>query len=207
MRIRLILAEAGVLTSERVLERAQTDLRSLEAIAGTAGGNNQLAKLTRDYQVMRESYNELLKRRESARISQAVGTAPGAIPYRVVEAPSVPKTPSRPNRPLWLSVSSLGALVGGAVAAFLRALNAGTFLRPDEIEMAFGLPVAGAVSRIDSMLTKVGRTAEKTSFLLSLGGLVVALAMLIFITSQFDAWREQAYRLFESIMQLSGPSS
>jgi hypothetical protein len=42
--------------------------------------------------------------------------------------------------------------------------------------------------------------------MLSLGGLIVALALLVFVTSQFDAWREQAYRAFDSIMQSAGPT-
>jgi hypothetical protein len=92
------------------------------------------------------------------------------------------------------------------VGAFLRALNAGTFVRPEEIETSFGLPVVGAVSRVEGMFSRVGRTAETATFMLSLGGLVVALALLVFVTSQFDAWREQAYRAFDSIMQSAGPT-
>jgi polysaccharide chain length determinant protein (PEP-CTERM system associated) len=205
MRMRVIQAEAVVLRSERALERAQTDLRSVEAVSTAPTSGNRLAELTSDYQIMKANYDELLKRRESARISQAVGTTPGVVPYRVVVPPNVPSTPSKPNRSLWLAVASLGAIVGGCVAAFLRALNAGTFVRPEEIETAFGLPVVGAVSRVEGMLSRVGRTAETASFMLSLGGLVVALALLVFITSQFDAWREQAYRAFDSIMQSANP--
>jgi polysaccharide chain length determinant protein (PEP-CTERM system associated) len=206
MRLRVIQAEALVLKSERALEKAQTDLRSVETISNASNGSNRLADLTSDYQIMKSNYDELLKRRESARISQAVGTTPGVVPYRVVVPPSVPSTPSKPNRPLWLAVASLGAIVGGCVGAFLRALNAGTFVRPEEIETSFGLPVVGAVSRVEGMFSRVGRTAETATFMLSLGGLVVALALLVFVTSQFDAWREQAYRAFDSIMQSAGPT-
>jgi hypothetical protein len=34
----------------------------------------------------------------------------------------------------------------------------------------------------------------------------VALALLIFVASQFEVWREQAYRAFDSIMESIGPA-
>lgn len=206
MRIRLIQAEAQVLKAELALERARTDLRSVEGISAASNKSDQLAALTRDYQVMRDSYSELLRRREAARISQAVDTSPGVVPYRVVVPPSVPTAPSKPNRVLWLALWSMGAILGGGAAAYLRAMNAGIFVRAEEIETAFGLPVVGAVSRIDGALTKLGRTAETTSFLLSFGGLIVALALLVFVAAQFEVWREQAHRAFDSIMESIGPA-
>lgn len=58
------------------------------------GSEATLAELTRDYQVNREIYQDLLKRRESARVSMNLDKERQGLSFRVQEPASLPQTPS-----------------------------------------------------------------------------------------------------------------
>src|SRR5690606_20235413 len=53
----------------------------------------QLAELTRDYDVTRSLYEDLLARRERARISMALDEEGQGVNYKIATAPRLPKVP------------------------------------------------------------------------------------------------------------------
>jgi polysaccharide chain length determinant protein (PEP-CTERM system associated) len=79
----------------------------------------QYTDMTREYDVLKKQYDELLVRREAARMSQAVENTSQKIQFRVVEPPRVPAKPSGPNRPLFLGAVLLIGLMAGPGLAFL----------------------------------------------------------------------------------------
>ncbi|MEZ5575234.1 MAG: GNVR domain-containing protein [Candidatus Competibacteraceae bacterium] len=68
----------------------------------------ELAALNRDYEVNRQQYEQLLARRESARLSQQAEKARQEVRFRVVDPPRVPINPTGPRR-LLLMTLVLGA--------------------------------------------------------------------------------------------------
>ncbi|MCZ6829570.1 MAG: chain length-determining protein, partial [Gammaproteobacteria bacterium] len=58
----------------------------------------ELIQLDRDYQVIANQHQQLLKRRESAMISQRVEQNANDVTFRVVDPPFVPLKPSEPNK-------------------------------------------------------------------------------------------------------------
>lgn len=58
------------------------------------GSEATLAELTRDYQVNREIYQDLLKRRESARVSMNLDKERQGLSFRIQEPATLPQTPS-----------------------------------------------------------------------------------------------------------------
>jgi uncharacterized protein involved in exopolysaccharide biosynthesis len=106
----------------------------------------QEAELKRTDDILRSSYQELLSRREAAKMSLAVFGANNKAKYQITNPPTLPAFPIGPNRPLFLIGVVLAAIAGGIGAAYLRGAITGVFVAPRELEEAFQLPVIGTIS-------------------------------------------------------------
>ncbi|HTU67456.1 MAG TPA: XrtA system polysaccharide chain length determinant [Steroidobacteraceae bacterium] len=105
----------------------------------------QLASLNRDYAVIKGTYDALLQRFESARISDRADQSED-VRFRMIEPPRVPVQPSAPMRGvLMVAILFFGAIVGVAVALGLNLANP-VFVAPRSITDVLKLPVLGVVS-------------------------------------------------------------
>lgn len=110
----------------------------------------QLKALNRDYEVTRQNYDQLLARRESARLSQQAGQTNEDIRFKVIDPPRVPNTPTGPNRLALMTTVFVAGLVAGLVLAFLMAQLRPTFDNRRILTEITNLPVLGSVSMIVS---------------------------------------------------------
>jgi len=107
----------------------------------------EYARLTRDYDVTRTQYNNLLERLERARVSGDAEQT-GVVRFNVVDPPSVGFKPTFPNRPLLITaVLLLGLAVGAGVAYLLHMLKP-VFASERTLGEVTGLPVLGVVPRM-----------------------------------------------------------
>jgi protein tyrosine kinase modulator len=106
----------------------------------------ELTRLNRDYSVIRGQYDALVKRRESARLSQQAEQQSDDIKFRVIEPPVLPRAPSGPNRIMYVSMALLGGLGVGIGLTFLLNELRPVFLNTRALRDATGLPVLGSVS-------------------------------------------------------------
>ena len=108
----------------------------------------KFADLDRDYDLIHKNYQDLLARRESARLSQSVNDQQSAVTVRIVEPPQKAPFPVWPNRPLFNSIVLLLGLAAGLAAAVALSINAGRFIAREQLEEAFDYPVIGVVARL-----------------------------------------------------------
>lgn len=106
----------------------------------------ELQRLNRDYAVVKENYDTLLSRRESARMGQQAEEKGEGVRFRVIEPPRLPTAPAGPNRMLFLSMVLLGGLVAGLVLALILSQVRATFANRMALREATGLPVFGVIS-------------------------------------------------------------
>jgi polysaccharide chain length determinant protein (PEP-CTERM system associated) len=105
----------------------------------------ELAQLTRDYDVLRARYAELLQQFETAKLSDAVGQK-DQVEFSVLDPPAALAQPVLPRRLLLLiAVLVLGLGAGGATAFAISKLNP-VFDSVVSLRTVTGLPVLGAVS-------------------------------------------------------------
>ena len=105
----------------------------------------ELAQLTRDYDVLRARYGELLQQFETAKLSDAVGQKE-QVEFSVLDPPAALAQPVSPPRLLLLiGVLALGLGAGGATAFAMSKLNP-VFDSLVTLRTVTGLPVLGAVS-------------------------------------------------------------
>jgi polysaccharide chain length determinant protein (PEP-CTERM system associated) len=135
--------EHNVVEADANLQRAKTMTNHAIDV------NTKFADLDRDYELLHKTYQELITRRESARLSQSVNDEQSAVTVRVVEPPKKAPFPVAPNRPLLNSLILLVGIAAGVAAAVGLSVNAGRFFSKEQISAALDYPVIGVVARLN----------------------------------------------------------
>ena len=130
------------------LQGIMADLRSKQISAPDVVA--QQAKLTRDYQILKDGYDNLLRSREQIRLRGDIANNTKQVEFRTVDPPTLETEPTAPNRPLLLSLVLVGGLVAGLAVAFgVSQLNP-SYISEERLAAETGLPVLGSVGEIVS---------------------------------------------------------
>lgn len=164
----------------------QSDLAQLGSRHETEPGlAAEQARLTRDHEVLKQQYDQLLANREQMRLRSDVQTHTSPLSIQVVEPPVVSSAPSAPNRPLFLTLILFLAGGAGIAAAFAAAQVQTTFPTQNRLAALTGLPVFGTLSEV---LTPADRF-ERRRKLLWLGGAASALAASYAVLILVEFWQ------------------
>jgi polysaccharide chain length determinant protein (PEP-CTERM system associated) len=138
--------------------------QEIERSGRIASSESSLAELTRDYEVNRDLYQDLLKRRENARVSMSLDAEQRGLSFRIQEPATVPL---RGNglRLMHVAGAGLGMAFAAPMLLLLVLVKFDPRVRmPQQIERQAGLPVLGAVPRF---LTTTARSASRRRITLS----------------------------------------
>lgn len=113
----------------------------------------ELAGLTRDYEISKANYRSLLDKKMSADMATEMERRQKAERFIVLDPAQVPEKPFKPKRPLLISLASVMGLALGAALALGREWNKGVLL--GEWELPPGVKVLGRVPAIE-----IGRTTD-----------------------------------------------
>jgi polysaccharide chain length determinant protein (PEP-CTERM system associated) len=140
-------AESRVAALRARVGEYQTRVATLRSQSQTAPEvEAQLVQLNRDYTVNRENYQQLLQRREQAKLSGDLSSATDMLTFRVVEPPLAATKPSGPNRIALFSGVFVFALLAGLVGAFMMSQVRPTFLSHAALREVTGVPVLGSIN-------------------------------------------------------------
>lgn len=142
---------AQIAAAARQIEALETDrhatTRQLQAVLARLQRlpirEQELASLTRDYEITKANYQSLLDKRLAAEMATEMETRQKGERFTLLEAARVPEQPVRPNRPLLLTLGVAASLLLGFVFAIGVELSAGTVL--GEWELPPHVPVLGRV--------------------------------------------------------------
>lgn len=109
-----------------------------------------LTSLTRNYDVTRGKYLDLMSRGETASISHSVGTASEDIKFKIIEPPSIPTSPSGPNRMLLLLMVLVVGVGSGIGASFVASQINPVVTSTNQLYRMTRVPVFGVVSATES---------------------------------------------------------
>lgn len=176
-QLTIAIAEADATVSAmgaRVAEyqRRFGELRSASGMIPQV--EQEYTQLMRDYDVYRQNYDALLKRRESVTMSGEVESKTDTVDFRVIDPPFVPSQPAWPNRPLLLSLVTLGGLGAGIAMAFLLSQLRRTVTDRRVLRELTGLPLLGAVSRVETDESRRRKRKGLLTYLATLGSLIAA---------------------------------
>lgn len=158
-------SEAEVAALQARVRQYAKQVEELEELVDTVPEvEAELARLNRDYGLNKRQFDELLQRRESARMSEDVDEQAEDVKLKVIEPPRVPLAPSGPNRVLFFT-GVLGASIGAGIAlAFLLSQIQPRFYTSEELKEFTGLPILGSVSYRSSLRYRTERRMELAVF-------------------------------------------
>ncbi len=172
--------QSNVMSLQSRAAALRAEIASINASqAREPGVAAEAQRISRDYEVLREQYDELLQDREELRLRGQLEGERSAGQFEVVDPPTTPRVPAAPNRPLLLFgvlVLGLGAGVG---TTFALSKLGSTFATANQLERTFGLPVIGTISHT---FTEAGRELRRQRlkyFAAGAGGLGVLFVVLM----------------------------
>lgn len=135
----------------------------------------QYLELTRDMEVNREIYDDLLKRREKARVSMRLDVEGQGLNYRINESAQFPSSPTGPR---FSNFAAAGLLLGllapvGAIAGLLQ-IDPRIRVR-SQLEEDIGLPVLAEIPAVRTPFEK--RRDRRVTSLISV---MVVMAVLVY---------------------------
>ena len=183
LKVRYADAAAAVPIAKHRLDQATAELDRVRQLYGNVPDIEAKAKnVDRDYDLIKANYDELIKRRQAATLSQAAEDQADRTQFRIVDPPQVPIAPAFPNRPLLYSLVLLLGLGGSVFVPLLLAQMKPTFSSISRLR-ELGLPVIGGVTYMRHaglmpfLATTAGRgflVASASLFVLYGGVMVVA---------------------------------
>ncbi len=136
-------------------------------------------RISRDYEVLRTQYDELLQDREELRLRGQVESERSAVQFEVIDPPTTPRTPAAPNRPLLLLAVLIVGLGAGTGTAFVLSKAGSTFATASQLERNFGLPVVGTITHTFTEAGRELRARRLKYFAAGLGGLGMLFVVLM----------------------------
>ncbi len=149
LQLQLVALQTDIASLESRAKRQQADIKQWEGSAKNVPEvGAQMTKLTRDYDVIKRAYDELLNRRESAKIGSDLETQTQTVQFRIIDPPQAPPYPVAPKRGLLLSVVLLGGIGAGVAFAFLLSQIDDSITTLRELKEIVAVPVLGAISMV-----------------------------------------------------------
>jgi hypothetical protein len=199
LQMQLLQANFAVLDADRKVTAAQAALRQIEVFSATAPeAEATLEQLNRDYALLKENHDQLLRRRESARITNAAGMSSSGDQFRIIQSPNIPKGPSGPDRSTFLLLGALLSVGAGGALAYALGLLRGTFVSAAEAEAALGLPVIARLTNRHGVFSRVSQSADALILLGGVAAIFIAAYVLSSATGLLVPIRAEIYHLLET---------
>ena len=150
LRISLAEAEANVASLRSQLGTQQARLEEIRSQANRVPqAEAELVQLTRDYEIMRKNYEQLVQRREAASLGVKIDQTSSMADFRLIEPPRVLPTPVFPSRTQMALGVMLLALIAGVAAAYAQTLLNPTFTTERELREFTKRPVLGSLAKVE----------------------------------------------------------
>ena len=141
----------------------------------------EAARISRDYDVLKQQYDKLLQDREQLRTRGKVEDKASQFRFDIIQQPGVPQKPAAPNRPLLLFGVLIVGLGAGVAAAYALGQLKSSFATPQKLERAFDLPVIGSISLTISDAARVTEKRRLKQFAGACAGLGTMFVILVAI--------------------------
>lgn len=146
LKVSLSNAEAELASLQAQLRQRSSEVTYLRSMATTMPEiEAQLARLNRDYDVVKVEYETLIQRLNALRLKQEVQDEEQDLTFRIIDPPHAAMVPAGPNRRLFNSLVMVLAVGGGLGLAFVLSQRDVTFFSAAALNQAFGVPVYGTV--------------------------------------------------------------
>ena len=183
IQIALNEVDAQIATLEADARDREQRLSGLQALINEVPGvEAELARLNRDYDVIKDQYQALIQSRERQQLSEQA-SATDQPDFRVLNPPSAEFQPVAPRRLLLLGGVIVLALAAGAGLSYVLSQLRPVFSSLKQLRDISGFPVIGSVSRV--VLDPLALSRRRTAFA-SFAFAVSALILLIGAAAAYE---------------------
>ena len=115
-------------------------------------GERDYAQLTRDYQLAKQQYEDLMTKRSQSSMATDLEVRKQGELLEVLEQASLPQTPSEPNRWLVVAIGTAIGVAAGFLLAGAREVKDTSLKSLKDVRAYTGLPVLGSVPLVENDL-------------------------------------------------------
>jgi polysaccharide chain length determinant protein (PEP-CTERM system associated) len=166
-------------------ETLRTQIASYQTrVDNTSARANELAKISRTYDITLKKYQDLLAKSFDSQLSQNMEKQQQGERFRLVDPAHRPDTPVRPNRFLILMLGLLAGIGAGVAFAILLENMDTSFKRSEDFAGFLNLPLLASIPSVKtrgSVLEQ--RWTQRMLVLTSLGALSVGFVLIHFLGS------------------------
>jgi polysaccharide chain length determinant protein (PEP-CTERM system associated) len=123
-----------------------------ERIESSPLGEREYALMTRDYNLAKQQYEELVLKSTQSSMATDLETRKQGETLEVLEQASLPQTPTEPNRLMIIAAGSVIGLMLGLFLAGGREMNDTSLKNLKDVRAYTGLPVLGSVPLVENDL-------------------------------------------------------
>lgn len=134
----------------------------------------EYAQLNRDYDILKNSYQSLVSRREAAAMSGNLEERGARVDFKLIDPPRTSPKPVAPNRLLLLAISLLATLAAGVAVAFAASQLRPVFFNGRTVREVFDLPILGTITMVPNAKRTLQEKRDLRRFLAVFSGLVAA---------------------------------
>ena len=175
LELQRVSLDSTIASLEARTDRAKAEVARWEKLAKSVPEvAAELTKLTRDYDVKKKAYEELLNRHESAKIGSDMEAQTQTVQFRIVDPPTASTLPVAPKRSLLLSVVLLAGIVAGGAFAFMLTQIDDSVMTARELKNLISVSVLGTISLVTNARHLRQRRASVVTFAAACLALVVA---------------------------------
>ena len=121
----------------------------------TFGNEQRLSDLSRDYEISKKNYENLLGKKLNAQLSASLEKRQKGEQFRIIDPAHLPTEPYKPDRrKLILLGSVMSGGVGVGIVFLLEFLSPSGFRKPQDVQSTFAVPVLAVIPRNPTMRHK-----------------------------------------------------
>jgi succinoglycan biosynthesis transport protein ExoP len=142
LKVQLASLEKGLASNRVQQQNVQKDIVRLQARQDQLPVREQdLIRLSRDYEITKSNYKDLLDKKMSAEMATDMERRQKSERFEIIDPARIAEKPFKPNRPLFAGIGSLIGLFLALALPLVKELHKGQFL--GEWELPKGVPVLG----------------------------------------------------------------
>ncbi|ABD57155.1 GumC family protein [Jannaschia sp. CCS1] len=156
--LQLTQIDTQITALDTLIAETQQELQRLEdAISRTPSNAITLSSLERNYENIRDQYDQAVARLADASTGERIELTSRGQRISLIESANVPRSPSSPDRPMVAATGvALGIGLAGALFLLLELLNR-TVRRPVEITNALGIQPLAVIPYLDTQSLRLRR--------------------------------------------------
>jgi polysaccharide biosynthesis transport protein len=179
-KIAAIDSSLRLLSEQRsILEKGTSGLR--EVISRTSEVGSSLAELERREDALQKSNQDMSEKLSKARLGERLELDQQAERFEVIEQPTLPQSPVRPNRTLLMALVAGLAMAGGGGSALTFEILDGRIRRPKDITRKLNEMPLSVIPYIKTRRERLRRSLKITALLIAMTIAVVAVLAAIHV--------------------------